>query len=140
MSWWSVIGFLILLVLGTLVTLYFLKPDVLHSKNEGFQSATTMSQIYLASKSDNTNMSYLEAGIVCNNLGGRLALATEVYNAAVDGTNWTIPGWIAEDTTYGYFPIINLLFFNFTTLSFFKLSINSSSFIEATAIYLSPPP
>ena len=104
MKWWMIIGFLILLVLGTLVTLYFLKPKLLNLDKEGFQSALTP-QIYLVSNKNNSAINHTEALAVCLKLGGRLAVATEVYNAALAGTNWTTAGWIGEDRTYGYIPV-----------------------------------
>ena len=103
MSWWIVIGFLILLVLGTLLTLYYLKPT------EGFQQASSSTVgIYLVTNVDGTDMSYTEANTACTYFGARLALATEVYNAAVagvDGTAWPKSGWIAEDQAVGYIPV-----------------------------------
>lgn len=55
-------------------------------------------------------MTYIEADAICSSLGGRLALATEVYRGAANAdTNlkWTTPGWIAEDQVHGYFPLGN---------------------------------
>jgi len=101
MPWWTVIGFLILLVLGTLLTLYYLKPNT----PEGFQSASGGQQLYLISNSNGSNMSYDDAVRASILFGGRLALATEVYNAAVAGTGWSTPGWIAGDKIYGYVPV-----------------------------------
>ena len=100
MPWWIVIGFIILLVLGTLVTLFYLKPEC----TEGFDTAVTQ-EIYSVANANGAGMSHFQAATACTVLGGRLALATEVYNAALTGTNWTIPGWIAEDKEYGYSPI-----------------------------------
>jgi hypothetical protein len=102
MPWWIIIGFLILLVLGTLVTLFYLKPQWF-DEAEGFQTSTPSQQIYYVSKKTGAGMSYDEANIVCNSLGARLALATEVYSGAAAGIgDWPARGWIAGDKTYGY--------------------------------------
>jgi len=110
-----IIGFLILLVLGTLVTLYFLKPGWLNINEEGFIASSVAStassassstqEIYLVSNVAGSPMSYPDAVYACATLGGRLAVATEVYTAAEAGTNWTTPGWIGEDKTNGYIPV-----------------------------------
>jgi hypothetical protein len=104
MSWWIIIGFIIFLILSTLVTLFYLKKEWF--VKEGFQTTNQPTQqIYLVSNANNTAMSYTDAEAACSVLGGRLAIATEVYNAAASGQNWSTPGWIGEDKVFGYCPV-----------------------------------
>ena len=104
MSWWLIIGFIIFLILSTLVTLFYLKTEWFIQ--EGFQTTNEPKyQIYLVTKKDNSKMSYTDAEVSCSILGGRLAIATEVYNGAVLGANWSTPGWIGEDKAFGYIPV-----------------------------------
>jgi hypothetical protein len=102
MPWWVVIGFLILLVLGTFLTLYLFEHYA-----EGFQTTPTgeTQQLYNVKFQNGAAMTHLQATTVCMIMGGRLALASEVYNGAVAGKYWTTPGWIGDDMTYGYYPV-----------------------------------
>ena len=104
MPWWFWVGFLLLLMIGIIVIVYYLYGT---KQEEGFQTTAPTTgagpenrQVYVPYQNGNWD----QGNEICKSLGGRYATMAELRDALRGGADWNVLGFIGETKKQTYAP------------------------------------